>query len=91
MESADDVTGPINVGNPDEFTIRQLAEKIVEMVGSDAETVFKDLPVDDPMQRRPDITKARTLLNWEPRIPLETGLGHTIDYFRALVNERQDT
>lgn len=91
METSDEVTGPINVGNPNEFTIRQLAEKVVAMVGVDATLVFKDLPVDDPMQRRPDITKARTLLNWEPKIELESGLAHTIDYFRALVNERQDT
>jgi UDP-glucuronate decarboxylase len=91
MESADEITGPVNVGNPVEFTIRQLAEKVVEMVGSDARLVFKDLPVDDPMQRRPDITKARTLLGWEPKIGLEAGLGHTINYFRGLVNERQAT
>ncbi|MDI1325521.1 MAG: SDR family oxidoreductase [Brevundimonas sp.] len=90
MASPDEVTGPINVGNPNEFTIRQLAEKVVEMVGIDAAIVFKDLPVDDPMQRRPDITKARTLLDWEPKIELNTGLAHTIDYFRALVNERRD-
>ncbi len=88
MESPDEITGPINVGNPNEFTIRQLAEKIVDMVGGGAELVFKDLPVDDPMQRRPDITKAKTLLGWQPTIELETGLQHTIDYFRALVNER---
>jgi UDP-glucuronate decarboxylase len=89
MNSPDEVTGPINIGNPGEFTIRQLAEKIVEMVGNDAELVFKDLPVNDPMQRKPDIGKAISLLDWQPTIALEDGLGKTIDYFRSLVNERQ--
>ncbi|WP_324187633.1 UDP-glucuronic acid decarboxylase family protein [Sphingopyxis solisilvae] len=89
MNSPDEVTGPINIGNPGEFTIRQLAEKIVEMVGADAELVFKDLPVNDPMQRKPDIGKAMSLLNWQPTIVLEDGLGKTIDYFRSLINERQ--
>lgn len=89
MNSPDDVTGPINIGNPGEFTIRQLAEKIVEMVGADAELVFKDLPVNDPMQRKPDIGKAISLLDWRPTIELEDGLGKTIEYFRSLVSERQ--
>lgn len=89
MNSPDEVTGPINIGNPGEFTIRQLAEKIVEMVGNDAELVFKDLPVNDPMQRKPDIGKAISLLDWQPTIALEDGLGKTINYFRSLVNERQ--
>ena len=89
MNSPDDVTGPINIGNPGEFTIRQLAEKIVEMVGADAELVLKDLPVNDPMQRKPDIGKAISLLDWRPTIALEDGLGKTIEYFRSLVSERQ--
>jgi UDP-glucuronate decarboxylase len=89
MNSPDDVTGPINIGNPGEFTIRQLAEKIVEMVGADAELVLKDLPVNDPMQRKPDIGKAISLLDWRPTIELEDGLGKTIEYFRSLVSERQ--
>jgi UDP-glucuronate decarboxylase len=88
MNSPDDVTGPINIGNPGEFTIRQLAEKIVEMVGADAELVLKDLPVNDPMQRKPDIGKAISLLDWRPTIELEDGLGKTIEYFRSLVSER---
>lgn len=91
MNSPDEVTGPINIGNPGEFTIRQLAEKIVEMVGADAELVFKDLPVNDPVQRKPDIGKAMSLLKWQPKIGLDDGLGRTIDYFRSLVNERQRT
>lgn len=89
MNSPDEVTGPINIGNPGEFTIRQLAEQIVEMIGADAELVFKDLPINDPMQRRPDISKAVTLLDWQPTIALEEGLGKTIEYFRFLVSKRQ--
>jgi UDP-glucuronate decarboxylase len=89
MNSPDEVTGPINIGNPGEFTIRQLAEKIVEMIGNDAELVFKDLPVNDPMQRKPDIGKAISLLGWQPTIALEEGLSQTIDYFRSLINERK--
>lgn len=89
MNSPDEVTGPINVGNPGEFTIRQLAEKIVEMVGNDAELVFRNLPVNDPMQRKPDIGKAISLLEWTPTIALDDGLRKTIEYFRSLVNERK--
>lgn len=85
MNSPDDVTGPINIGNPGEFTIRELAEKVVEMVGADAELVFRDLPVNDPMQRKPNIAKAQGILGWEPTIPLEQGLAKTIDYFRGVV------
>ncbi|RYY22810.1 MAG: SDR family oxidoreductase [Sphingomonadales bacterium] len=85
MNSPDEVTGPINIGNPGEFTIRELAEKVVEMVGADAELVFRDLPVNDPMQRKPDIAKAQSILEWEPTISLEQGLAKTIDYFRGVV------
>lgn len=88
MNSADDITGPINIGNPVEFTIRELAEKVVEMVGNKADVIYKDLPVNDPMQRKPDITKAKELLKWEPSIELEQGLEKTISYFRALVESR---
>ncbi|MBL9066194.1 MAG: SDR family oxidoreductase [Sphingopyxis sp.] len=89
MNSPDKVIGPINIGNPGEFTIRQLAEKIVEMVGADAELVFRDLPVNDPLQRKPDIGKAVALLDWRPAIALEDGLSKTIDYFRLLVSDRR--
>lgn len=85
MNSPDEVTGPINIGNPGEFTIRELAEKVVEMVGADAELVFRDLPVNDPMQRKPDITKAQSILGWEPAISLEDGLEKTIAFFRGIV------
>jgi UDP-glucuronate decarboxylase len=87
MNSPEEVTGPINIGNPGEFTIRELAEKVVEMVGADAELVFRDLPVNDPMQRKPDIAKARSILGWEPTISLEDGLEKTIAYFRGIVTK----
>jgi UDP-glucuronate decarboxylase len=85
MDAPDTVTGPVNIGNPGEFTIRQLAEIVIEMTGSRSEIVQMPLPQDDPLQRRPDITKARELLEWQPTIPLRQGLERTIDYFRTLV------
>ena len=85
MDAPDGVTGPINIGNPGEFTIRQLAEIVIEMTGSRSEIVQMPLPQDDPLQRRPDITKARDVLGWQPTIPLRQGLERTIDYFRTLV------
>lgn len=88
MNSPDEVTGPINIGNPREFTIRQLAETVVEMVGAQASLVYCDLPTDDPMQRRPDISKANDLLGWKPKVELEEGLRQTISYFRALVEQK---
>ena len=77
--------GPINIGNPGEYTILQLAETIQKMVNPDAELAFKPLPQDDPMQRQPDITKAKNLLGWEPKINLEEGLKLTIDDFRSRI------
>jgi dTDP-glucose 4,6-dehydratase len=77
---------PINIGNPREMTIKEIAETIMRMTGSTSRIVYKDLPVDDPKQRRPDITRARTLLGWEPKVDLEHGLVKTIDYFRTKVN-----
>ncbi len=85
MDAPDAVTGPINLGNPGEFTIRELAEQIRAMTGSTAELVFQPLPEDDPLQRRPDIAMAKRLLDWEPTIPLAQGLERTVDYFRALL------
>jgi UDP-glucuronate decarboxylase len=84
METDDDVTGPVNLGNPNEFTIRQLAEKVVELTGAGSELVFEPLPSDDPMQRQPNIDQARDLLAWEPTVQLEEGLLKTIDYFSSL-------
>jgi UDP-glucuronate decarboxylase len=85
MDAPDTVTGPVNIGNPGEFTIRQLAEIVIEMTGSGSEIVQMPLPQDDPLQRRPDITKATELLDWQPTIPLRQGLERTIDYFKTLV------
>jgi dTDP-glucose 4,6-dehydratase len=76
---------PVNIGNPREMTIREIAETIIRMTGSRSRIVSKPLPTDDPKQRRPDITRARTLLNWEPRVELEQGLVKTIEYFRTKV------
>ncbi|MBW1963317.1 MAG: SDR family oxidoreductase, partial [Deltaproteobacteria bacterium] len=81
FNSADDVTGPINIGNPEEFTILELAELVQELTGSKSEIVFMPLPADDPRQRKPDIERARQILNWEPKIPLKEGLEKTISYF----------
>jgi dTDP-glucose 4,6-dehydratase len=79
---------PINIGNPVEMTIKQIAETIIRMTGSKSKIVYKPLPVDDPKQRRPDITRARTLLGWEPKVQLEEGLVKTIEYFRTKVEAR---
>ena len=82
MHSADTVIGPINVGNPGEFTIKELAEKVVRMTQSSSKISYHPSPADDPKQRRPDITRAKETLGWEPTIALEQGLQPTIDYFR---------
>jgi UDP-glucuronate decarboxylase len=84
METGAEVTGPINVGNPNEFTIRELATKVIELTGSKSEIVQHPLPADDPKQRQPDITKAKQVLGWEPRVLLDEGLKKTIDYFRQM-------
>jgi dTDP-glucose 4,6-dehydratase len=76
---------PVNIGNPVEMTIKQIAETIIKMTGSTSKIVYRPLPTDDPKQRRPDITRARTLLGWEPKVQLEEGLVKTIDYFRTKV------
>jgi len=85
LATDDSFTGPVNIGNPDEFTIRQLAEKVLEMTNSKSKLVFKDLPSDDPTQRRPDITLAKKELGWEPKVKLEQGLEKTIEYFDTLL------
>jgi UDP-glucuronate decarboxylase len=85
MNSGDDITGPINLGKPGEFTILELAEKVIDLTGAGSEIVFKPLPVDDPRQRRPDITLAREILGWNPEVSLEEGLKKAIVYFDALL------
>jgi len=85
MESDDSVTGPINMGNPGEFTMLELAEKVIEFTKTDSKIVYKDLPGDDPQQRRPDISKAKQLLNWEPTFDLDEGLKRAIRYFESVV------
>jgi UDP-glucuronate decarboxylase len=87
MESPDSETGPVNLGNPAENTILQLAQKIVAMTGSQSKIEMRPLPSDDPRQRNPDISKARRELQWEPKVPLEKGLEKTIAYFRSIVGE----
>ena len=81
MKSGDDFTGPVNIGNPNEFTIKKLAEKIIEMTHSTSKLIYKSLPENDPVRRQPDITLAKKILGWEPSIELEEGLTHTINYF----------
>lgn len=87
MATPDSVTGPVNIGNPNEFTIMELAQKIVSLTNSSSKFVFKELPMDDPKQRQPHIRYARELLGWNPNIELEEGLIKTIDYFRNLHNK----
>ena len=82
MESPDDFTGPVNLGNPDEFSILELAQKVIALTGSRSKIVRRPLPEDDPKQRQPDISLARERLRWAPRVSLEEGLPHTIAYFR---------
>ena len=84
MNGPDDFVGPVNIGNPGEFTIRQLAELTLEMTGSKSQLIEKPLPVDDPERRRPDITLAKAKLGWEPQVPLRDGLRKTIDWFRSV-------
>jgi UDP-glucuronate decarboxylase len=84
MAAPDDFTGPVNIGNPGEFTIRELAELTVELTGSRSEIVHRPLPVDDPERRRPEITLARDRLGWQPTVPLREGLARTIEWFRSV-------
>ena len=88
MDSEDTVTGPMNLGNPKEFSILELAEKVIELIGSKSSITFSALPFDDPKQRQPDISYARKTIGWEPKITLEEGLQPTIDYFRNILSKR---
>jgi UDP-glucuronate decarboxylase len=86
MDSSDDITGPINLGNTGEFTILELAHKVLELTGSTATILHKPLPENDPLQRQPDIARARALLGWQPTVSLECGLERTVAYFRELMD-----
>jgi UDP-glucuronate decarboxylase len=88
MNAPDHVTFPVNIGNPVEITVRRLAETILAMIPSKSRLVARPLPQDDPMQRCPDISRAREYLGWEPRVPLQEGLGNTIAYFRQIIASR---
>ena len=85
MATKDDFTGPVNIGNPGEFTMLELAEKILRLTASRSRLAFEPLPSDDPRQRQPDIALAREQLGWEPKVNLEDGLRETIAYFRTIV------
>ena len=89
METPDDVTGPVNLGNPSEFSMLELAQKIISLTGSGSKIVYKQLPQDDPVQRQPDIEKARKLMNWAPTVSLDEGLLKTIEYFDKLLAARR--
>ena len=86
MNSDKGFTGPVNIGNPEEFTIKDLAEKVVAKVGGSSKVIYKKLPSDDPTQRKPDISLAKTKLGWEPKIKLDEGLDKTIAYFKTQIN-----
>jgi UDP-glucuronate decarboxylase len=86
MKTPDDFTGPVNIGNPREFTIRELAEQVIMLTGSKSKLVFLPLPSDDPRQRKPDISHARAVFDWAPTIDLKSGLQKTIAYFRGQMN-----
>lgn len=85
MSSQDELTGPVNIGNPNEFTIRQLAEKTIELTKSSSSLIYQQLPCDDPLQRQPNIDLAKTKLGWMPDVQLEEGLTKTIDYFKRFL------
>ena len=87
MATDDEFVGPVNIGNPGEFTILELAEKVIEFIGSKSRIVNKPLPMDDPTRRRPDITLAREKLGWEPKVELDEGLRRTVDYFDKLLSD----
>jgi UDP-glucuronate decarboxylase len=89
MNSADEITGPINIGNPGEFTMIELAENVIELTNSESKLIFEPLPADDPKQRQPDITQAREKLGWEPTVPLKEGLAKTIGYFDTLLKQAE--
>ena len=84
MNNSSNFIGPVNLGNPSERTVLNLAEIILEMTGSKSQIVYKDLPSDDPVKRKPDITTAKEILGWEPKVDIKDGLEKTIEYFRSI-------
>ena len=88
METGNDITGPVNLGNPVEITVLELANQIIQMTNSKSSLIYKSLPVDDPVRRNPDITLAKKILDWEPKVSLEIGLQKTIEYFSGLLSNR---
>ena len=90
MNSPNEITGPINIGNPNEFTMLELANLVIELTNSKSKIIYMPLPQDDPMQRQPDISKAKELLKWEPKIQLKDGLVKTIEYFDELLKEKKE-
>jgi UDP-glucuronate decarboxylase len=86
MQSPDDCTGPMNLGNPGEYSILEVAEMVLKLTGARSKIVFKPLPQDDPTQRQPDITLAKRVLGWEPKVTLEEGLQRTVAYFTTLLH-----
>jgi len=91
MNSPEAITGPVNLGNPGEFSIRELAEAVIDLVGASSRIVHMPLPTDDPRQRRPDISKANELLDWKPTVALREGLVKTIGYFERLLKAESVT
>ena len=87
MSSSENISGPINLGNPTEFSILELAEKVIDKIGGKSKIVFNDLPIDDPKKRKPDITKAKNDLDWSPKVSLDEGLEMTVNYFKMLLNK----
>ncbi|MCM8526615.1 MAG: SDR family oxidoreductase [Lentisphaeraceae bacterium] len=85
LMNTEEFTGPVNIGNPGEFTIKELAERVIEMTGSNSKLIYKDLPSDDPVRRKPDISLAKEKLGWEPKIKLEDGLKDTIKFFKGIL------
>jgi UDP-glucuronate decarboxylase len=86
MGTEDDVTGPVNLGNPGEFTMLELATKVLDIVGSGGELIHQPLPSDDPVRRKPNIDQAQKLLGWSPTVALDQGLNRTVEYFRELLS-----
>jgi UDP-glucuronate decarboxylase len=87
MATPDDVSGPINVGNPHEIPVSELATRVIKVTGSSSRIIYRPLPQDDPLQRCPDITKARAVLGWQPTVDLDQGLARTVAYFRQMLSD----